>query len=71
MDKVKGIVFHKGMKVPVEVEVGEGWVGYPAVIVHIPRTYSGTGNLTHMIDFLADLDEPVVPILEEEKHGRS
>jgi len=63
----EGVVWHKGMMVPVKVEVGTNWLGLPGIVVHIPKSYSGTNDLTHMIDFTADLDAEVKPIPEEDK----
>lgn len=60
--KVCGEVWHKGSIVPVEVEVCANWLNQPGIVVHIPKEYSGTSNLIHMIDFREDLDREVRPI---------
>jgi len=67
MPRVKGIVWHKGMKVPVEVEVTTNWLGLPGVVVHMPKSYSGTNDLPHMIDFTADLEEDATEVTEEDR----
>lgn len=60
--KVCGDVWHKGKIVPVEVEVCANWLNQPGIVVHIPKEYSGTSDLVHMIDFTADLDKEVRPV---------
>ena len=57
--RIKGEVVHKGKIVPVEVEITRNWLDIMGIVVHIPKEYSGTSDLTHMIDFTADLDAQV------------